>query len=143
MKLSTRSRYGVRILLELALHLGEGPLQVSVISKRQGIPVKYLEQLIRTLKKAQLVSSVRGPKGGHEMSCHPKEVSLGDLVRLFEGQEDLVACISSPDNCPKSADCKVRIAWQEATNAMFEKLDAISIADLMNGTGPISKGRVC
>ena len=131
MKLSTKSRYGTRILLELARHRDKGPLSNGMISKIQNIPVKYLEQLVRTLKQAQLVTSVRGPKGGHAIAVAPEKITLGQIVRLFETQAELVTCISTPDECDKADDCKVRLAWEEATHALFEKLDRITIADLM------------
>jgi Rrf2 family transcriptional regulator, iron-sulfur cluster assembly transcription factor len=127
MKLSTRSRYGTRILLELSRRGIEKPVQVSQISKKQGIPVKYLEQLIRILKQAGLVTSVRGPKGGHIMTKHPSEITLGQLVRLFEGQSELVVCISEPEKCDMSDDCRVRLAWMKATEALYEILDATTL----------------
>jgi Rrf2 family protein len=130
MKLSTRSRYGTRILLELARRGAEKPVQVSEISKNQGIPVKYLEQLIRVLKQAGLVTSVRGPKGGHIMTKRPSEITLGQLVRLFEGQTELVVCISEPEKCNMSDDCRVRLAWMKATEALYEILDATTIEDV-------------
>lgn len=131
MKLSTRSRYGTRILLELARQSDRHPVQVSVISRKQDIPVKYLEQLIRTLKKADLITSVRGAKGGHLLARDPETISLGAIVRLFEEQHELVRCISSPDVCHMADDCRVRLAWKEATDALYERLDAITIADLL------------
>jgi Rrf2 family iron-sulfur cluster assembly transcriptional regulator len=133
MKLSTRSRYGTRILVDLARNKDKGPVQIGEISKRQDISVKYLEQLIRPLKKAKLVTSVRGPKGGHLLVAKPENISLGQVVRLFEGQTDLVECVSFPKKCPMSDDCQVRLAWQEATEVLYEKLDAITISDLMDG----------
>lgn len=131
MKLSTRSRYGARILLELARESDGKPIQVSEISRRQNIPVKYLEQLIRTLKKAGLITSVRGARGGHILSCKPEAISLGAIVRLFEGQHELVKCISSPDVCHMADNCRVRLAWKEATEALYESLDTITIGDLL------------
>jgi len=131
MKLSTRSRYGTRILLELARQSDRKPVQVSEISRQQDIPVKYLEQLIRTLKKAGLITSVRGAKGGYNLCSKPADISLGAIVRLFEEQHELVKCISSPDICHKADDCHVRLAWKEATEALYERLDAITIADLL------------
>lgn len=131
MKLSTRSRYGTRILVDLARHDDQGPVQIGDISKRQDISVKYLEQLIRPLKQADLVTSVRGPKGGHLLAVKPDEITLGQIVRLFEGQSDLVECISNPDKCAMSDDCQVRLAWQDATRVLYEKLDTTTIADLM------------
>jgi len=131
MKLSTRSRYGTRIVLELARHFGESPTQVSEIAKVQQIPVKYLEQLIRTLKQADLITSVRGSKGGHQLNKQPDKITVGQIVRLFEGQTDLVECVSLPEKCQRAEDCRVRSVWIDATEAMYEKLDGITIADLL------------
>jgi len=133
MKLSTRSRYGARILVDLARHINQGPVQIGEISKRQDISVKYLEQLIRPLKQAGLVNSVRGPKGGHLLAEKPVNITLGQVVRLFEGQSDLVECVSNPEKCSMSDDCQVRLAWKEATLVLYEKLDSITIANLMDG----------
>lgn len=131
MKLSTRSRYSTRILIELAKNDDEAPLQVSEMSKRQNIPAKYLEQLIRTLKKAEIITSSRGPRGGYQLAKAADTITLGDIVRLFEGQSELVECISAPGRCPQAQECNVRIAWQNATTAMFKILDDLTIADLL------------
>lgn len=136
MKLSTRSRYGARILVDLARNSDQGPVQISEISKRQEISVKYLEQLIRPLKKAKLVTSVRGPKGGHLLREKPENITLGQIVRLFEGQTDLVECVSFPEKCAMSDDCQVRLAWRDATRVLYEKLDSTTIANLLNGNSP-------
>jgi Rrf2 family iron-sulfur cluster assembly transcriptional regulator len=135
MKLSTKTRYGTRILIELALNTDQGAVQVSRIAASQKIPVKYLEQLLRTLKFAGLVKSVRGPKGGHLLMKSPKDISLGQIVRLFEGQTDLVECVSSPEKCDMASECLVRNAWYDATCVLYEKLDGISIADLVSEKG--------
>jgi Rrf2 family transcriptional regulator, iron-sulfur cluster assembly transcription factor len=131
MKLSTKTRYGTRILIELALQVDQGAIQVSKISAKQKIPVKYLEQILRSLHQAGIVKSVRGPKGGHLLAKDPKGIYLGQIVRLLEGQTDLVECVSSPEKCEMSADCLVRNAWYDATSVLYEKLDGISIADLI------------
>ena len=131
MKLSTRSRYGARILVDLARHNDQGPIQIGEISKRQDISVKYLEQLIRPLKQASIVTSVRGPKGGHLLAKDPEDITLGQIVRLFEGQTELVECISNPEQCNMSDDCQVRLAWKEATRVLYEKLDSTTISDLI------------
>lgn len=135
MKLSTKTRYGTRILIELALQADQGAVQVSKISSKQKIPVKYLEQILRTLKKAGIVKSVRGPKGGHLLAKDPAGIYLGQIVRLFEGQTDLVECVSSPEKCELAADCLVRNAWHDATSVLYEKLDGISISDLIDKNG--------
>ena len=131
MKLSTRSRYGTRILVELAMNQDNGPVQISEISNRQKISVKYCEQLIRPLKQAKLVTSVRGPKGGHILNKNPNDITLGEIVRLFEGQTDLVHCVSSPEDCARAQECQVRLVWQQATRALYESLDNTTIADLL------------
>ena len=133
MKLSTRSRYGTRLLVDLARRKTNGPIQVSEISSRQNISVKYLEQLIRPLKQAKLINSIRGPKGGHMLAEAPEKITLGQIVRIFEGQSDLVECVSLPETCPMADDCSVRTAWYSATKAMYESLDATTIADLVDG----------
>lgn len=114
MKLSTKTRYGTRILIELALKKDQGAIQVSKIASSQKIPVKYLEQLLRKLKFAGLVKSVRGPKGGHLLVEPPNAITLGRIVKLFEGQTDLVECVSSPEKCDMSTECLVRQAWPMA-----------------------------
>ena len=139
MKLSTRSRYGARILVDLARNDDQGPVQISDISKRQDISVKYLEQLIRPLKQANLITSIRGPKGGHLLSEKPEKITLGQVVRLFEGQSELVECISKPQKCAMSDDCKLRLAWEDATHVLLNKLDTITIADLMKDSFTVDK----
>ena len=131
MKLSTRSRYSARILVELATNTPEKPLQVKEIAKRQGISAKYIEQLIRTLKSAGWLTSRRGPSGGHILAKAPETITMGDIVRLFEGQSDLAECVHNANACPKSESCRFRLIWQEATAAMYQKLDNVSIADLI------------
>ena len=134
MKLSTRSRYSSRILLELAQQHNRNPVQVRAIADRQKIPPKYIEQLIRTLKRVGWVASRRGPKGGHYLSTDAGTITLGDVVRLFEAQSELVGCIRDADSCPKAGKCTVRLAWRDATDALFEKLDNVTIADLICGS---------
>jgi Rrf2 family protein len=125
--------------MELARRNEENPIQVSEIARVQKIPVKYLEQLIRTLKKAGLITSVRGSKGGHRLNRPPESITIGQLVRLFEGQTDLVACVSAPEICQMAEDCRVRTVWVEANEAMYEKLDSVTIADLI--CDPFQKGK--
>jgi Rrf2 family iron-sulfur cluster assembly transcriptional regulator len=122
------------MLVDIARHQGDGPVQIGEISKRQDISVKYLEQLMLPLKRAKLVSSVRGPKGGHLLAENPEHITLGQIVRLLEPQINPVECIGHPDKCPMSDDCQTRWAWREATKVFFEKLDGITIAELADGS---------
>ena len=131
MKLSARGRYGVRILMDIARHQNQGPAPTSDISLRQGISVKYLDQLLPTLKKADLVKSVRGPKGGYLLSRPAEEISVGEVVSLMERHIQLTECASDPGTCDRSDSCTVRRVWQEATQALLDKLNSISIASLM------------
>lgn len=131
MKLSTRSRYGTRMLLDLAQHYNQGPVQLGEIAKRQNISLKYLEQIIIPLKKAHYVESVRGPKGGHLLAKPPELITVGEIVALLEEGTSLVECAEHAELCERSPDCPTRRIWQEAAQAMFDKLKAISLADLL------------
>jgi len=132
MKLSTRSRYGVRLMLDLALHEAEGPVRLGSVAQRQGIGIKYLEQIIISLKKADYVTSVRGPKGGHMLTRPPEEITVGEIVGLLEGGLKLTRCTQYPEECVRSGNCVTRILWMEATEAIRERLDAITFRELMN-----------
>ena len=131
MKLSTKSRYGTRMILDLAQHHGEGAIQLGEIAKRQNISLKYLEQIIRPLKKANYVKSFRGAKGGHMLNKPPAEISVGEVVALLEGGDTLVQCDKDPETCDRKDSCLTRYLWMEAAKAMYERLDTITFADLM------------
>ena len=118
-------------MLDIARHQEQGPASMSEISLRQGISVKYLDQLLPTLKKGNLVRSVRGPKGGYFLSRPAEEISVAQVVCLMERQVQLVECASDPDSCDRFEACTVRRVWQEAAQAMLDKLDSISIASLL------------
>ena len=127
MKLSTRSRYGTRLMVQLAKNYGKGPLQIGDISEREGISVKYLEQLIIPLKKAKLIKSVRGPKGGHSLTKSPQRITIGEIVRAVEGNTELVDCITRPQVCERSNSCPTRDVWKSATKAMYKELDKTTL----------------
>ena len=133
MRLSTRSRYGTRLMLDLAQHYGDGPVQIGEIGRRQDISVKYLEQLIIPLKKANYIRSVRGPKGGHELAKRPEEISVGEIVKLLESGISLSDCIENPDICDRYETCLTRGIWETATKAMYEELDSITLSDMTKG----------
>jgi len=131
MKLSTRGRYGTRLMLELAKNYGEGPISVSDISKNLNIPVKYLEQLIIPLKKAALVSSVRGPKGGHMLSRPAEEISLWDILTLLETKFSFVDCLTDDGVCENVPTCPIRPFWSEAFKGMRELFSETSLLDVL------------
>jgi len=130
MKLSTRSRYGTRMMLDLAEHYDDGPVQIGEIAKRQDISVKYLEQLIIPLKKAKYIRSVRGPKGGHMLAKPSEEITVGEIVELLEGGINLSECIENPDICDRSETCLTRGIWETATGAMYRELNALTLSDI-------------
>ena len=132
MKLSTRSRYGTRMMLDLAQNYDKGPVPIRDIAKRQDISVKYLEQLIIPLKKAKLIKSVRGPKGGHMLSKAPHEINVGDLIQVLEGEVEFIHCVSNPNTCDKREECLTRGIWEEASKAMVEKLNATTLSDVIS-----------
>ena len=137
MKLSTKSRYGTRMILDLAQHYGQGAIQLGEIAKRQKISLKYLEQIIRPLKKAGFVKSFRGVKGGHMLTKPPGEVTVGEVVALLEGGKTLVSCDKEPEVCNRVDVCVTRSIWVEAATAMYARLATITFADLlsMNANG--------
>ena len=130
MKLSTRSRYGTRLMLDMAQNYQDGPLHLTSIANRQGISVKYLEQIIIPLKRAHYIKSVRGPKGGHLLAKPPELITVGEIVALLEEGASLVECVEHAELCERSQDCPTRLIWQEAAQAMFDKLKTITLADL-------------
>jgi Rrf2 family protein len=140
MKLSTRSRYGTRLLLDMAQHYEQGPIQLGEIAKRQDISVKYLEQIIIPLKKANYVLSVRGPKGGHFLAKPPEDITLGEIVALLEEGPSLVECSEHAEVCRRANICPTRLIWKEAAQAMFDKLDAITLADLAERARTAAQG---
>ncbi|OGP72253.1 MAG: hypothetical protein A2Z73_04305 [Deltaproteobacteria bacterium RBG_13_60_28] len=134
MKLSTRSRYGTRLLLDMAAHYRDGPIHLMTIAIRQGISVKYLEQIIIPLKKARYVKSVRGPKGGHTLAKPPEEITVGEIVALLEEGTSLVECSHKETFCERSQTCPTRRVWRDAARALFAKLESITLADLLEQT---------
>ncbi len=137
MKLSTRSRYGTRMMLDLAQHYGKGAVQLGEIANRQNISLKYLEQIIRPLKKAGFIKSFRGAKGGHILDKRPEDVTVGEVVSVLEGGKTLVNCDREPEVCNRVDSCVTRYIWMEAAAAMYDRLAAITFADLltMNANG--------
>ena len=132
MKLSTRGRYGTRLMLELAKNYGKGPINITEISKSQGISVKYLEQIIIPLKKANLITSVRGPKGGHKLSQSPDKIFLWQILKHLESHLTLVDCVSDDESCEHIETCLIRPVWGKAYNAMMNVFKETSLKDILN-----------
>ncbi len=142
MRVSTRSDYGLRALIELAGHYGGGPLQSSEIALRRHIPEQYLDQLLTTLRKAGFIRSVRGPSGGHEMVRDPQTISVRDVIESLEGSLSPVAWLDEP---PEMTDhphaCGQREIWERIRDATNEILASYTIADLLEREPQATGGR--
>ncbi|MGB4270108.1 MAG: Rrf2 family transcriptional regulator [Spirochaetota bacterium] len=132
MRLSTRSRYGVRMMFEFALKFHQGPVYLKEVAKMQGISFKYLSKLVIPLKSAGLLQSVRGAKGGYMLSKHPSEITIRMIVEKLEGDVSLVECAENPNVCKRNADCVARTIWKQADEAIMHVLDGITLQDMVD-----------
>lgn len=130
MRLSTRGRYGVRVLLDLALHSDKGPIPLKDIAQRQQISLLYLEHLITPLIAVGMVRSTRGARGGVWLVRSPREIKLSEIVGLLEGSIAPVDCVKDPKACPRSGLCVTRDVWIELKNAMDGVLESKTLQDL-------------
>ena len=132
MKLSTRGRYGVRTLLDLALHQDEGLVLLKDVARRQEFSLPYLEHLIAPLIAGGLVKSTRGAGGGVSLIKRPEEINLGEAVQLLEGSIAPVDCVSNPESCHRSYFCVARDVWVEMEEAMSHVLYSTTLQDLVD-----------
>ena len=132
MKLSTRGRYGIHAMYDLACNFNAGPQPIKAIAERQGIPEAYLEQLFAVLRREQLVKSVRGAQGGYTLSREPKDMTVGDVLRALEGGLNLVDCLLEEDTCGKSCACPSRIVWLKIRDGLNAIVDGITLQDMIN-----------
>jgi len=130
MKLSTKGRYGVRLMIDLATNYGKGFTFLKEISKRQSISEKYLWQVISPLKSAGLVISGRGAKGGYMLSKNPKSITIKDIIEVLEGSFAPVFCVDNPENCKRSKDCATKDLWSELNKRISKFLESISLQDM-------------
>lgn len=135
MRLTTKSRYGTRLILDIAVNGKKKPVPLSDVSNRQNISLKYLEQLTTKLKKAGIINSHRGPFGGHMLAKSPSEISIGNIVRTLEESTAITDCAEQEKQvcgvCNRAGDCLSRWVWLEASRAMFDRLDKITISGLL------------
>ena len=132
MKLSTRGRYGIHAMYDLAVCAEAGPRSIKAIAERQDIPEAYLEQLIAALRKADLVTSTRGAQGGYALSRPASEITVGDVLRALEGGLHLVDCVQEEDACGKSCACPSRIVWQKLRDGLNAIVDGITLQDMID-----------
>ncbi len=134
MKLVNQVRYGVRILLDLAMHQSDGVVQMSDVASRQNISLKYLEQLIRPFKEAGFIESKRGRKGGHRLSRTPELITLAQIIKVFEKDYDTYELPNDTSSYSEYQDSLIRDAWDEAMAAFYSRLERISLSDLSINT---------
>jgi Rrf2 family protein len=133
MKLSKRTRYGFRLMVELAKSFLNGPVSIKEIASRQNLSAKYLEQIILHLKTAGLVKAVRGPRGGYSLSLPPSGISLKSLFDIFEGPSGIVECVINPGECKRADHCPSRKLWVSLEKSISETLSSTTLADLIKG----------
>ena len=138
MKISTKGRYGLRILIDLATHDAKKPRLVRDIAESQQISEKYISRLIIDLRRARLVRSVRGMKGGFFLARSPKEITLLDILETMEGTLSIVDCVMAPEKCTHNADCTARGIWQKLNDGIRELMRGITFEQILdeyhNGT---------
>lgn len=133
MKISTKGRYALRIMIDLAMNTGQGPIRVKDIASRQDISEKYLEQIIALCNKAGYVKSIRGAQGGYLLTKEPTEYTVGMILRLAEGSIAPVSCVDgTSEGCDRRDACVSAMLWEKINNAVNEVVDNTTLQDLVD-----------
>lgn len=132
MKVSTKGRYALRLMLDLAVNNTGEPISLKDIARRQEISDKYLEQIISVLNKANYVKSIRGAQGGYILTKKPEEYTIGMILRLTEGSLAPVACVEADNTCEKIHDCATVLVWQKMNEAINDVVDHMTLQDLVD-----------
>ena len=132
MKLSTKGRYGLRAMIDMASCEDNTPIATRCIAEREGLSERYLEQLMVPLKRAGLIKSVRGSQGGYILARDPQDITAGDIIRVLEGPIAPVECVSefNPEKCTRSDICVTRTLWSQVRDSSAQVLDSYTLADL-------------
>ncbi len=132
MKISTRGRYALRLMMDIALAEGDAPVRIKDIAARQGLSEKYLEQIVSVLNKAGQVRSSRGPQGGYRLTRAPEEYTAGEIVSALEGGFAPVSCLESETNeCPRHQSCATLRLWEKLNDAIDSVMGSVTLADLV------------
>lgn len=131
MKLSTKGRYGVKAMVDLAIRYGGNPVSIKSIAERQNISELYLEQLFAPLRKAKLVRSIRGAQGGYILNRDPKDIFVSDILNVLEGPIEISACIEK-DECDNMDVCPTRLLWEKIKKSIDDVTDSISLQDMVD-----------
>lgn len=134
MKISTKGRYGLRALIDLAQYSEIEPVSMNSIAARQGISERYLEQLMTLMKKAGLIKSIRGAGGGYVLAKDVREISVGDVLRALEGNLETVECtaFSQEDSCEAAGGCVTKYVWQRINESINRTVDEINLKQLVD-----------
>ena len=133
MKISTKGRYALRLMIDLAQHDAAGYIPLRDISKRQEISAKYLEQIVVQLSRAGFVISTRGAQGGYQLARHPSEYTVGEILRITEGSLAPVACLEhDPVECARAEDCMTLYFWRGLYDAVNRYVDSVTLEDLVS-----------
>ena len=138
MKLSTKGRYGVKAMVELAIHYGDSPLSIKTISQRQGISEYYLEQLFSPLRKAKLINSIRGAQGGYILGREPKDIKVSDIMYVLEGPIEIADCIEGVA-CDNIDFCATRLLWTKIKSSIDEVMEGITLQDIVDDYNKIKE----
>ena len=131
MKLSTKGRYGVKAMVELAINYGGAPLSIKTISKRQNISEYYLEQLFSPLRKAKLITSIRGAQGGYVLSREPKDITVAEIMYVLEGPIEIAESIDGV-SCDNLDCCATRLLWAKIKNSIDDVMKSVTLQDIVN-----------
>lgn len=131
MKLSTKGRYGVKAMVEIAINYGDVPLSIKTISKRQNISEYYLEQLFSPLRKANLIKSIRGAQGGYVLSREPKDITIADIIDVLEGPIEIAECVDGA-SCDNIDFCATRLLWAKIKNSIDDVMKSVTLQDIVD-----------
>lgn len=145
MKLSTKGRYGLRAMIDMARYSEEEPVSISSVAARQGLSEGYLEQLVSLLKKAGLVKSIRGAGGGYVLARSMEEISVGDILRALEGNLEPVRCAAfySDEGCMAADGCVTKYVWQRINESINKTVDEMSLGELVRESRKLNPQGEC
>lgn len=133
MKLSTRGRYGLKVMYQLAVKYGEGPIPLNAIAEKESLSQNYLEQLVSILRKEKLVNSVRGAQGGYMLARPPETITVGNILRVLEGDMAPADCVVEGNHeCDNEEDCVTKLVWTQMKDSIDNVIDSITLEDMIN-----------
>jgi Rrf2 family transcriptional regulator, cysteine metabolism repressor len=132
MRVTTRVRYGLRAMLQIAAAYPKGPVPISSISHTQAISAKYLEQLVGSLRRRNLLDSRKGVRGGYFLTRAPAEITLWEVIAALDGETELVECVTHPEQCERSGECCTRVIWSLLGHKLHEFWDGFTLQDLLD-----------